>query len=220
MKALLVTKDNAPGRAAERVLLDAGLEVRTAAAASPGEALPGWAGDWEGDLIVSYLAQWVLPAPVLRRAKVQAVNFHPGPPEYPGTGCYNFALYDGAPTYGATCHVMEPRVDAGAILAVSRFDLLPEDSVATLRERTLEHLHRLLEAWTAALVQGRPLEPCGERWARAATTRRQLEALGEITLGMDEAEALRRIRAMHYPGFPGARLRIRGRDYALVPAQD
>jgi len=220
MKALLITKDNPPGRAAERMLREAGWEVEVAAAGAPGQRLPERVLGWEGDFLVSFLAQWVLPEAVINRARVQAVNFHPGPPEYPGTGCYNFAIYDEAPAYGATCHVMAPRVDAGDILAVSRFPLLPEDSVATLRERTLDHLLRLLEAWLGAQVGGRPMAPCGERWARAATTRRQLEALGEITLGMDERDALRRIRAMHFPGFPGARLRVGGRIFALVPEDD
>jgi len=217
MKVLLVTKDNPFGKMAETMLRGAGWEVRTAPAQAPGQALPDWVREWEGDFLVSFLAQWVVPAAVLARVRVQAVNFHPGPPEFPGTGCYNFALYQEAPAYGATCHLMTARVDAGAILAVRRFPVLPAESVASLRDRTISHLLALLDQWLCAQLAGSPLAPCGETWKGPATTRRQLEALAEVTLDMDPAEILRRARAMHYPGFPGARLKVGGKTFALLP---
>src|SRR4051812_40062356 len=52
--------------------------------------------DWQGDLIISYLSQWIIPGKVLEKASMAALNFHPGPPEYPGIGCTNFAIYDEA----------------------------------------------------------------------------------------------------------------------------
>lgn len=220
MKVLLITKQNPAGRMAEDRLRKAGWDVRTAAAESPGQSLPDWVRAWEGDYLVSYLAQWVVPAALLGRACIQAVNFHPGPPEYPGTGCYNFAIYDEAPEYGATCHVMAAQVDAGPILAVRRFPTLPDESVASLRTRTISHLMTLLERWIDSQTGGAPLEPSSESWTRPPTTRRQLEALGLVTLGMDEQEILRRIRAMHFPGFPGARLRLGDRLFYLVPEED
>ena len=87
------------------------------------DPLPETAAGWSGGLIVSYLARWIVPAPLLARAAL-ALNFHPGPPEYPGYGCNNFAIYEGAREYGVTCHHMAPRVDTGAIVEVLRFPVL------------------------------------------------------------------------------------------------
>src|SRR5438309_8525630 len=56
--------------------------------------------EWSG--VLSFVSPWIVPRALLSRARV-ALNFHPGPVEYPGIGCYNFALYEGATTYGAVC---------------------------------------------------------------------------------------------------------------------
>src|SRR5438309_8661335 len=69
-----------------------------------GEPLPDEVRRWDGDYIVSYLSRWIIPETVLRRARIAAINFHPASPDYPGIGCNNFALYDGAGAYGVTSH--------------------------------------------------------------------------------------------------------------------
>src|SRR5216684_8833236 len=86
-----------------------------------GEPAPAEFETWEGDYIVSYLSPWIVPEPLLNRARRAAINFHPGPPEYPGIGCTNFALYNNETSYGVTCHHMVPKVDTGAIISVKRF---------------------------------------------------------------------------------------------------
>ena len=62
-------------------------------------------------------------------------NFHPGPPEYPGIGCTNFAIYDAASTFGVTCHHMNPKVDTGNMVSVKRFPLYDNDTVFSLTQR-------------------------------------------------------------------------------------
>ena len=49
---------------------------------------------WKGDYIVSFLSPWVISNSLLNRAKKASINFHPAPPEYPGIGCTNFAIYE------------------------------------------------------------------------------------------------------------------------------
>ncbi|HTW32296.1 MAG TPA: formyltransferase family protein, partial [Candidatus Sulfotelmatobacter sp.] len=83
---------------------------------------------WKGDYIFSYLSPWIIPDGLLERANRAALNFHPASPDYPGIGCYNFALYDEVDTYGATCHHMAKEVDAGDIVAVKTFRVFPTDT--------------------------------------------------------------------------------------------
>src|SRR4051794_39889942 len=75
---------------------------------------------WEGDYIFSYLAQWIIPEKTLLGARRGALNWHPGPPEYPGIGCTNFAVYNQEKVFGMTCHQMLSKVDSGAIIEVRR----------------------------------------------------------------------------------------------------
>ena len=82
----------------------------------------------------------MLPKYLIDKAKIAAINFHPGPPEYPGSGCVNFALYDGVDYYGVTAHLMNERIDNGRIIKVLRFPILMEDDVQSLLSRSHQYL--------------------------------------------------------------------------------
>jgi methionyl-tRNA formyltransferase len=169
---------------------------------------------WQGDYVISYLSRWVVPGDLLGRAGKAAINFHPGPPEYPGIGCVNFALYDNASEYGVTCHHMAPRVDTGAIIAVGRFPILPSDGVETLLSRTHERLLGLFEEIAALLAEGRDLPASTEKWTRRPGTRRELDELGRITPEMSRDEVARRVRATLYGGWKPT-VEIQGFEFEL-----
>jgi len=46
------------------------------------------------DYLISFLNSVYIDKSVRKKIKINSFNFHPGPPEYPGFGCYNFALLD------------------------------------------------------------------------------------------------------------------------------
>ena len=47
------------------------------------------------DYLFSFLNPLFINRDVRKKIKKNSINIHPGPPEYPGYGCYNFALLDG-----------------------------------------------------------------------------------------------------------------------------
>lgn len=163
-----------------------------------GEPLPVAAREWVGDLIVSYLSRWVVPRPLLAAARVAAINFHPASPDYPGIGCNNFALYDGAAEYGVTCHHMAATVDTGPIIAVKRFAVTDDDDVASLLAHTYEVQYELFLEVMEALMAGRGLPESTETWTRSPYTRAEFDQLGKITPDMDASEIARRIRATSF----------------------
>ena len=159
-----------------------------------GEPLPLDARSWSGECIISYLCRWILPAELLGRAQT-AINFHPGPPEYPGYGCNNFAIYDDVRDYGVTCHRMAPRVDTGAIVAVKRFPVFPSDDAGTLLARAYDYQLALFYDVVACVIHGEPLPASGEKWSREPFTRKQFAELQRMTSDMSEQEKKRRGRA-------------------------
>jgi len=58
--------------------------------------------NYKYDFIISYISAWILPKKFLNKTKYFNINFHPGAPEYPGIGCFNFALYDEVKRYGGS----------------------------------------------------------------------------------------------------------------------
>lgn len=183
-----------------------------------GVELPSRIFSWEGDYIISFLSPWKIPEMLLKKAKRAAINFHPGPPEYPGIGCYNFALYDQALEYGVTCHHMAPNVDSGKIIKVLRFPVMPTDGVALLKKRSMAHLLRLFREIMPLIFKGEDLPVSHERWKKKPYTRKELDALCQITADMTEEEIRRRVRATFFLGFPGPYIQLG--DYKFVFSQD
>lgn len=154
--------------------------------------------DWKGDLLISYLAQWIIPNRLLANADLAAINLHPGPPEYPGIGCTNFAIYNQEKEFGVTCHHMLSKVDTGAIIAVRRFPLFDNDTVYSVTQRCyLEILHLFMEL-ISGLLTGQQFPESKETWKRPAYKRRELDELCELKQGMTEEEIQRRVKATTY----------------------
>ncbi len=155
---------------------------------------------------------------MLARARKAAINFHPASPDYPGIGCNNFALYENAAEYGVTCHHMAAHVDTGGIIAVRRFPILPEDTVATLLERTYENQIALFMEIAALMAEGKDLPAGGETWTRRPFTRKEFNALFRITADMSPAEIARRIRAVSYGPYQPF-MEVQGFRFEYVPPE-
>lgn len=163
-----------------------------------GEQFPREAAEWQGDIIISYLSQWIIPAAVLAKAGTMAINFHPGPPEYPGIGCTNFAVYDDVQEYGVTCHHMLAKVDTGNIISVKRFPVYKTDTVFSITQRCYALiLHQCFEIFDC-IIQGKPIPQSHEHWTRKPFLRKELNRLCRITPDMPIDEINRRIRATNF----------------------
>jgi len=215
MRVVLLTKENMwCGLVRDFLECLAGVDLEVLSSSKKYQKFPEAKLELKGDLLISFLSPWLVPARVLDNFE-NSINFHPGPPEYPGTGCYNFAIYESANVYGATCHHMTPGIDEGDIIAVRRFPLGDNYSVKTLQERTLSELVVLFYQIMDTVASGSPLPQSGEHWKRKATTRYDLEDLCRVTPEITESELRRRIRALSYPGMPGVFLELHGYRFDL-----
>ena len=162
------------------------------------ENLPAEVLNWIGDLMVSFISSWIYPEPLLSNAAVAAINFHPGSPEYPGTGCTNFAIYNGAKEYGVTCHHMSAGVDSGKIIVVKRFPVKETDTVYSVTQHCYKLIEETFYEIMNQILKVQPLPVTNEQWKRKPYTRKQLDELCTITPGMTEEEIRKRIKATTY----------------------
>ncbi|MBT9315653.1 formyltransferase family protein [Leptothoe spongobia] len=179
-----------------------------------GDPLPESIHSWQGDYIISYLSRWIVPKHLLERACVAAINFHPAPPEYPGIGCNNFALYEEAKEYGVTCHHMAPSVDTGKIIAVKRFPLLASDTVSTLLSRTYDYQQILFYEILNHIFKGEKIPTSEEQWTRKPFSRKEFNKLSKIELDMPKEEISKRVRATNF-GIWKPTLEIQGFTFEL-----
>ena len=152
---------------------------------------------WEGDYILSYIAKWIIPESVLKRASSGAINFHPAPPSRPGAACVNYALYEGDKEFGVTCHHMTPKVDSGKIIMTKKFPVFESDNVSSLLKRSHEKLLELFIEVISILREGKDLPESAEVWNRANFhTKKDInEQLRRIPVNVSKEELERRIRA-------------------------
>jgi len=154
------------------------------------------------DLLISYISPWIVPKAVLDKTKRWNINFHPGPPEYPGIGCFNFAIYDSAIQFGATAHIMNPTVDTGKIIGVKRFSMSNNETVESLSIKTYEAQLVLFNKIMQYIFSNDCLPKCNETWQRKPFKRSELEELATIKMNMSKQEIDKRIKATYYPGKP------------------
>tara|TARA_B110000503_G_C7087953_1_gene388163 strand:+ start:350 stop:1063 length:714 start_codon:yes stop_codon:yes gene_type:complete len=174
-----------------------------------GERLPEDILRWEGEYIISFRSLYVLPKALLDRAKIAAINFHPAPPEYPGSGCINFAIYDEAEDYGVTAHVMNELVDNGTILEVRRFPITPSDNLSTVLRRTHSELFNLCSDFISGIysidakfIENKLKTSENESWHGEARLLKELDELQKVELNISEDELRRVVRATHMEGYP------------------
>jgi methionyl-tRNA formyltransferase len=88
------------------------------------------------DYIFCFRSFYILKKKILKKVKKAAINFHPGPPEYRGTGCVNYAVYKNSKFYGCTAHLINEKVDNGKIIDVKKFSIHKKDDISKILNKT------------------------------------------------------------------------------------
>lgn len=202
MKILLLGKNCPWFWAVNDMLTRRGHIVTRCAGNEWGKPLPPAALEWEGDLLISFLSRWIIPPSMLAKSRLPAINFHPGPPEYPGVGCLNWALYDNAHEYGATCHIMTEKPDTGPILRVERFPIRPTDTVESLMLATYQTMVRMVaDVFIDPDRHDGLSSRSAEVWTGRRRSRKDLDDLMRIPHDLSGSEVRHRIRATAYGEF-------------------
>lgn len=153
-------------------------------------------------------------SPFPEHLKISAINFHPGPPEYPGIGCTNFAIYNGEKEFGITVHHMQEKVDTGDIIHVERFPIFDNDTVYSLTQRCYAYIYIAFVKIFSIILSDKPLPSSNETWKRKPFTRKELNDLCVITKDMSDDETRRRVRATCYPKARGAFIELAGMRFS------
>jgi methionyl-tRNA formyltransferase len=145
--------------------------------------------------LVAFVTPEIVSQSVLGRLGYGALNFHPGPPSYPGWAPSHFALYERATEFGATVHVMVEQVDAGPIIDVALFPIPADISVLGLEGLTYTHLAQLFWRMAKSLATDpKPPPTLPIKWGSRKYSRRAYRAICDIPLDIPKDELDRRLR--------------------------
>ena len=74
------------------LMLSLGYEVFIVYNEGKSDKLPNDIGSIQCDYIICFRSWFILPKHIIELPKYYSINLHPGPPNYPGSGCINFSL--------------------------------------------------------------------------------------------------------------------------------
>lgn len=197
-----------------------GFQTQVVMSQKAGAELPAWVHDWRGDWIFCFRSYYILPQSTIDAATQAAINFHPAPSDFRGRGCLNFALYEDASEYGVTAHIIETKVDSGAILRCDRFPILPGDGVDSLLQRSHHYLLSAFYEIVGGIASGGRayvdalLHGFNENWAGPLYKLSHLDNLQFLDAGASAEEMARVIRATHTATFP-TQLVLNGQRFEL-----
>ncbi len=174
------------------------------------------AADWSSTLLVSFCTGVIVPASILDALQGRAINIHPASKDFPGRDPHHFACYNGTEEFGATAHLMTPRVDAGTILREKLCPVGPDVTPGELRQLGEKCGQDLYQYVVTEWPKTGNLEPAANlEWAGRKSTRRDFVELCRIHPLMDEREVEKRIRATRSEGYTNLRMDVGGRTFAL-----
>tara|TARA_X000000950_G_scaffold288608_1_gene406272 strand:+ start:17477 stop:18160 length:684 start_codon:yes stop_codon:yes gene_type:complete len=159
---------------------------------------------WKGDIIISFRNHYLLNSRMIKSAKICAINFHPGPPEYRGIGCINFALLKNEKKYGATVHLIEKKVDNGKILDVSYLKIKKNQNIDQILRNTyiaqISQLKKILKKLIYYKFEVKKLF-IKKKWSKKLYLRKNLEKLYNIKPNLGKKKFFSILRATNTKNF-------------------
>jgi methionyl-tRNA formyltransferase len=166
------------------------------------------------DFIFSFYYRSMLGEPILRSARLGALNMHGSLlPKYRGRAPVNWAILNGEPQTGATLHYMVARADAGDIIDQLAVPILEDDDAREVFGKVTAAAEIVLARSLPGLIAGtaprRPqlIEP-GQYFGR----RRPED--GRIDWSQPAVRIHNLVRAVA-PPFPGAFTEVDGRQWRI-----
>ena len=202
-------------------LIGLGFNVASIFSRGHGDSLPENVGQWSGNYIFCFRSTFILPKNIIDKAKIAAINFHPGSPEYPGSGCLNYALYENSNIYGVTAHLITEKIDDGDIIECRRFPIYESDTVRTLLDRTHVNLLDLFfDVISGIAINGKYFidnslkNSTNEKWSGLKRKIKDLNNLSIVDKNISENELKKLIRATYTENFP-TKIILHGYEFLL-----
>ena len=173
-----------------------------------------WIEEFQPDVLFSLYYRDIIPQRILEILRFGGLNLHPSLlPRYRGTFSIPWAVINGETHTGFTYHYMEKEVDAGKIVLQRSIPIDPDDTAYSLYHRLIEvGMKAFGEAFHLVIHkrhQGYP--QVGE----PSYFPRNLPYDGYIKPHWNRDQIDRFIRAMYFPPYRGAVLKLDDQEYEI-----
>lgn len=172
------------------------------------------------DYIFCFRSFYILKKNILNKVNNAAINFHPGPPEYRGVGCVNYALYENSKFYGCTAHLINEKVDNGNIIDIKKFNISKKNSISEVLIKTYEVMTSLAISTIKNIkknpdfVENQILKNKDIKWSNKIKKLKDLNNFYQINKNIKKIDFLNKIRATGTPKFKPY-IKLHGKKFIL-----
>ncbi len=168
------------------------------------------------EYLISFLNPHYIKNKVRNRIRFNSFNFHPGPPEYPGFGCYNFALLDEVNFYGSTIHLINDKFDNGKIINVKKFKIsYKKMNLERLIELTHKNIIKQAKKFIDDVIKNKIKVNHKFKWKKKAYTKKEFESAREIKLYDSKRNILKKLKAFTYKDYKSVYINLKGIKFEL-----
>ena len=163
------------------------------------------------EYLISFLNSHYINNKVRNRIRFNSFNFHPGPPEYPGFGCYNFALLDEVNFYGSTIHLINDKFDNGKIINVKKFKIsYKKMNLERLIKLTHKNIIKQAKKFIDDIIKNKIKLNNKFKWKKKAYTKKEFELAREIKLYDSKRNILKKLKAFTYKDYKSVYINLKG----------
>lgn len=172
------------------------------------------------DYIFCFRSYYILKKKLLKRVNNFAINFHPGPPEYRGTGCVNYAVYENSKFYGSTAHIIDEKIDNGKIIEVKKFKIKKNNTISEILNKTYEVMSNQAISIInkiksdSTYLEKQILKNKNIKWSKKIKKLKELNKFYQIDINLSKKDFLNKIRATNTPKFKPY-VKIYGKNFFL-----
>jgi methionyl-tRNA formyltransferase len=168
------------------------------------------------DVLFSVYYDRIIGKDILAHPTRGAINLHAAPlPEYRGRFTFLHAILNGETEYGVTLHYMDEGVDTGDIIAQWRFPIDADITAKGLYDVTAEEGKRLFKDTLPDIIADR-VQATPQGLSKHVYRTGDFPD-GEVDLSWAPDQIDRFVRALYFPPFDPAFVRIGGKRYFLSP---
>ena len=184
-------------------------EVFTFVSKKMGEKLPEEVFILNPDFLISFRSLFIIPQRLIDTVNFYSINFHPGPPKYPGSGSVNLALYNDESEFGVTAHLINEYIDNGEIIETINFKIEDDDNVEKLLSKTHSKMYTLFVNVSENLfsnpnkyIENQLKTKEHISWNGQANKISKINKLQKLEINISNEELNRRLRSIHTQEYP------------------
>ena len=214
LRSILLMSEEAAQRCCD-LARQADIELDTLCVNNSSDLECAFSSHW--DLLLSFGTGVIVPAWIIEKPDLLAINIHAASPSYPGRDPHHFAIYDAAKEYGATLHYMTRNVDAGPIIDVELFEVPPDISPLNLLNMANQAGWKLIQRFFEAgqLYDMAPIPLSGQSWGEHKSTRKMFLEMCRIEPPISAEEIQRRYKATFAPGYQNLYIDLHGYRFRI-----